>query len=585
MKSPAWGYLLVCALLLRPGAVCAEAGAAGQKAQAEQGKALLQQARYPEAEAVFSQWIAEDPRNPEAHFYLALSRALQGKLDPALSGFQAALRLSPQMADAVFEIGGIYLRKKEYRTALSWVEKGLRLEPGSEYGLDLAGTLHFLLDSKIEALRYWNRLDRPHLTELHIESATPLDRQSVAAEIDLKPGSLISFREVEKARWRLRQHDYIRTATFLPVPGPQPDQYALDVLVDARRKFGSPLEFAANTFAGAGFGTYRLTYWNLGDKGVTINLPLRFKSGARLAGLDIRIPRPAHLGVYATASYAWRDESWALAAAQGTEAPASRLRTHEFTASALVPVRIPRFSIKIEVSARRRLLEVPVQTGSTGSGVAAAEQPVARPSWQGVLWMRVNPRLVLWDRRSLTGWGWGSQLQAGVEAGRISHPRPDTLSRLSISWENRLDRSSRAGRQTAVRWGIHAGRLSSPAPLEDHFLLGVGPDTRFQLRAHPIFRDGMLGKTPLAERFVLGNLTVAQDLHTWKWLRLGAAFFADAAYFPALYPAQQLPSSAVDTGAGMEFGIPGISAARFMLAYGRDWKGKRNAFYFSTAFR
>jgi tetratricopeptide (TPR) repeat protein len=118
--------------------------------------------------------------SPDAHFQLALSQALQGNLEAALVEFKTALTLSPRLADADFEIGGIYLKKKNYREALKWVQKGLRLEPRSDYGLDLAGTLCFLMDAKIEALRYWNGMARPHLTGIYISSTTQLDRQSIA---------------------------------------------------------------------------------------------------------------------------------------------------------------------------------------------------------------------------------------------------------------------------------------------------------------------------------------------------------------------------------------------------------------------
>jgi hypothetical protein len=207
------------------------------------------------------------------------------------------------------------------------------------------------------------------------------------------------------------------------------------------------------------------------------------------------------------------------------------------------------------------------------------------PTWQRVFWLRMTPRADLLDRRSLTGWGWESHLQAGVDFGQIKDPQKESLSRISVSWESRLDRWSKAGLQSTLRFGIHAGRLSPRGVLEDHFLLGVGPDARFQLRAHPLFQDGRFGSTPLAGSFILGNLTIAHDLFTWKWVRLGAVIFCDAAYMPRLYAGQALRSTAVDTGAGLEFGLSGIPSARFTLAYGHDWQRRRDVVYLSTSFR
>ena len=598
MNASQWRSILpalfLCLLLAGPAFSAQDLS--GQKELAEQGKALLEQSRYREAEEFFRRWVDLDTRNPDAHYYLALSQALQGNLDAALVGYKTALELAPRMAAADFEIGGIYLKRKNYHEALGWVQKGLRLEPKSDYGLDLAGTLCFLVDSKIEALRYWNKLDRPHLTGIQISSTTRLNRQSIADEIDLKPGSLLASAEIEKAQWRLRQHDYIRSASFLPVPGAQPDQYDLDVRVDSRKGFGTPVEFVANTIAGIGFGTYRLTYWNVGDSGLTISVPFRLKSTARLARFDIRYPRPAHLRIYSRASYSWRDETWRFT---GPGAPAGtdyRLRVHEVAAAALVPLKEPKLAMRIELAIRRRLLEPPRTAASSTGELPGAGQRAAslvaqvngqstRDMWQQVVWLRFSPRFTLFDRHSLTGFSFESHLQAGVDAGGAMGPQAQRLSRLSVSWEGRLDRMTSSSLQTTLSLGIHAGQLSRQAALEDHFLLGVGPDAQFQLRAHPLFQHGTMGSTPLAGEFVLGNLTAGQDLHAWKWLRLGTVAFLDAAQMPRIYSGQALPATALDAGAGIEIGLRGSPATRFTLTFGHDWKDRCNVFYFSSSFR
>ena len=65
-----------------------------------QGSELLRRSRYNEAETVFRDWVQNEPTSPDAHYYLALSWALQARLEEALSGFKQVLLLDPGRADA-----------------------------------------------------------------------------------------------------------------------------------------------------------------------------------------------------------------------------------------------------------------------------------------------------------------------------------------------------------------------------------------------------------------------------------------------------------------------------------------------------
>jgi tetratricopeptide (TPR) repeat protein len=557
----------------------------------ERGQALMEQGLYAEAEGFFSQWVMEESANPNAHYWLALSRSLQEKLESALTEFKKAIECDPKMAEAYFEIAGVYFKKKEYRESLSWARAGLRLQPESSYGLDLTGTLYFLMDSKIEALDYWNRIDKPYLAEMNIRSSTAIDRQLIADEIALKPGSLLSRSEIGKAQWRLRQHEYIRGARFIPVPTDKPEHYSMDVQIDARSGFGTPIEFIANSISNIGFQKFRLTYWNLAKTGITINMPFRLKSSARWAQLEIQAPRPGHLDIYTKISYAWRDELWDLNRAGSEVMDSSRLRTHELAAAVLIPIREPLFVLNTEIRMRRRLLEFhePVSSASAVvskaiSGISKEDARTEGRHWQWVTWYRFSPQLHFANHGSSTGWGWNSSLRAGIDFGRRDALKDKNISRFCFSWDHRFSHTAKAGLQSNLHVGLHAGRVSEAADLEDYYRLGVGPDADFQLRAHPVFRDGIFGSAPLAGEFLLGNITVRQSIYSGEWIHWGLSIFCDTAWTPRLYTGQEISSTAVDTGAGIEIGLLGSAGPRFTLAYGRDWKGQRNAFYLSAGF-
>jgi hypothetical protein len=416
---------------------------------------------------------------------------------------------------------------------------------------------------------------------LRIQSANPINRQIIADEIDLKPNALLSYSVLQKSQWRLQQHRYIRSVVFQPIPGAQPDQYDLEVQIDSRKGFGPPLEIIANALSGIGFHTYRISYANLGKTGITLDAPMRFKSSARLAQFEISIPRPAHLDLYASARYAWRDEDWDFTGVRKEADPLYRIRMHEITASVLQPIKVPKILITTSMTFRRRRMEYQNPAVSTGVGTDVR----AGDNWKWISWLRFSPTIGLWDHQSLTHWRCESQLKMGIDFGWSKDALAQNPLRFSGSWEGRLEGISNHGLRRSIRWGVHAGTMTGTAFLEDHFVLGVGPEVRYPLRAHPLLREGMLGSTPLASEFLLGNLTASHDVYSWKAFALGFTAFADSARLSRLYPDQKLPSRALDVGIGIEFGAKANSSYRFALTYARDLKLRRNVVYFSTVLR
>ena len=561
----------------------------------ERGVELLRQTRPAEAEQIFLRLVRLDPDSAAAHYYLALSRSEQGRMDEARAEFEQVLRIDPRHADACFEIAGINIKAGDYPAALSWAKRGLRFSPQDEYGLDLAGTINFLMDSKIEGLRYWNRLNRPHLTELQVHSTDPVPRRRIAEEIYLVPGDLLSAQEVDAARWRLRQHRYIRGAKFRPVPGAGPDQYALEIDADTRRGPGSRMEFLFNTLANVGFQTWSLTWWDIAGRGVTSDLLWRWRSDAQRIRLNFDMPRPLHLPVYAGASYNWRDESWYLSGNPNQPQSDFRLRTHEAGVRFLLPLRVPQLSLAASAVARTRRFDFHGATPAAGSdGVSASGTtgtiggdggPAPLETAGRASWFQLAPVLQLLGREPQSVTGIESRIRAGLDIGRAWDPVSQKLSRFSVSWENRIDWSSHSNLQRTLLFGLHAGHLSEPGLAEDHYILGVGPDADFWLRAHPYLREGKPGKTPLAGEFLLGNLTVASDIRNWKWIKIGTLAFLDVAQLPRLYPGQSIPRVLADVGIGIELGSPLVPSRRFTIMWGHDTRTGHNVFYLASALR
>ncbi len=89
----------------------------------------------------------------------------------------------------------------------------------------------------------------------------------------------------------------------------------------------------------------------------------------------------------------------------------------------------------------------------------------------------------------------------------------------------------------------------------------------------------------MAGRFLMGNLTAATDLKSWKWIKLGTVAFLDLAQVSRHYPGQAVPRVLADAVIGIEGGSPFIPSQRFTITWGRDTRTNRNVFYLATSFR
>lgn len=117
--------------------VGSRAGQQNLRGVVEQGQMLLQQQRFNEARACFEQAVAQQPDFAPAHFYLGFSLASMGQHQPAIGQFQEALRLDPNMHEAMMNIASNYQSAGDIPNAISWYETYLKRNPHSPKSADV----------------------------------------------------------------------------------------------------------------------------------------------------------------------------------------------------------------------------------------------------------------------------------------------------------------------------------------------------------------------------------------------------------------------------------------------------------------
>ncbi|MCL6621753.1 MAG: tetratricopeptide repeat protein [Syntrophobacterales bacterium] len=108
------------------------------------GLAYLQEKKNPEAIQEFRQLVAQDPARGKSRYLLGLATLLSGRPREAIPELEAASRLEPKNPLPYAAVAQAYLDLKNYSQALTWVKRGLELDPNHKklhhlQGLALAG--------------------------------------------------------------------------------------------------------------------------------------------------------------------------------------------------------------------------------------------------------------------------------------------------------------------------------------------------------------------------------------------------------------------------------------------------------------
>ncbi len=96
------------------------------------------------------------------HVHTGVNAEKSGQLDAAVTEFQKATELDPQLAIAFVDLGGVYIEKRNYAAAMSPLKRAIELSPDLE-------TAHRLLGYALLAQGYATEAI-PHLEKAHAEN-------------------------------------------------------------------------------------------------------------------------------------------------------------------------------------------------------------------------------------------------------------------------------------------------------------------------------------------------------------------------------------------------------------------------------
>ena len=104
------GWIAPLLLVALASSACVRSPEAKSAAAMEAGKKLLEQKDAARAILQFRNAVQATPRNPEAHYQLALGYLAAGDLQNGVASLRRALELNPQHAGARFRLADLMAR-------------------------------------------------------------------------------------------------------------------------------------------------------------------------------------------------------------------------------------------------------------------------------------------------------------------------------------------------------------------------------------------------------------------------------------------------------------------------------------------
>ena len=98
------------------------------------GSQALDRGDYQQAEQIFSQLVAADPKDYFAYFNLALAEVGLKKDDRAIADFKQTLALKPGIYQAQLNLGLVYLRDNQAGEAIPLLEAVVSAKPDDAKG-------------------------------------------------------------------------------------------------------------------------------------------------------------------------------------------------------------------------------------------------------------------------------------------------------------------------------------------------------------------------------------------------------------------------------------------------------------------
>ncbi|HEV7966706.1 MAG TPA: tetratricopeptide repeat protein [Candidatus Acidoferrales bacterium] len=508
------------------------------------------------------------PESPDGEadlqLYRGLSLAQLKRWEDAEKTFRAALLRHPRDARFLVELAGIAYREKRFAEAKRYLRRALAINPADSYSDDFLASIYFLQDNLEAALKYWNRADKPKLSDLAFAPQPTLNPLLLDRTFAFSRGSVWSREQFLTTEALLESLDlFPRTRLDLVA---QPDgSFDLKFYGSERNAWGATKwDFPLSLLRGLPYQSVDPEFYDLGGKGLNWRSLVRWDDEKRRFSTEIAAPLGENPAIRYRVYLQGLNENWNLS---HTIAPATLAGVNLEKAVAGAGIHYIwsgrwQWDAAAEYSYRkfRNPLGIPAQAAlffTNGSALAA------RSAIRRSLLRFPEDRFTL--DSSVTG-----------EVGTFFAAPLDRYARVQGSLQAHWLPETR-GDDFETQLQLRAGRTFGNVPFDELFMLGFDRDNDLWMRGHPGLRDGEKGNAPLGRNYVLVNAETDKIVHRAAFFTVKAGPFLDTG--DIFDPSGYFGSSRWMWDTGIQAKIRVLGSFEFVLGYGKDLRSGQNSFF------
>lgn len=508
------------------------------------------------------------PESPDVEADLQLFRGLalaqMKRWEEAGKAFEVGLLRHPRDVRFLVELAGIAYREKQFAKAERYLRRSLAINPADDYANDFLASIYFLQDNLEAALKYWNRTDKPKLSDLGLEPPPKLNPLLLDHTFAFSRGSTWSRDQFLKTEALLESLNIFPRMRF--DLGAQPDgSFDLTFHGSERSAWGiTKLDGLLSLLRGLPYQSVYPEFYDLGGRGLNWRSLVRWDDEKRRVSTEIAAPIGENPAMRYRVYLQGLNENWNLT---NTIAPGSLAGVNLEKAIAGVGIQNIvggrwQWGAGAEYSYRKfkSLLGIPAQASpffTNGSAIAVRS--------------KIQRSLVRFPQDRFT-----VDSSATGEIGTFFGGPLNRYARIQGSLQAHWFPESR-GDDFETQSSLRAGRTFGNVPFDELFILGFDRDNDLWMRGHPGLRDGEKGNAPLGRNYVLVNAETDKIVYRGTFFIVKAGPFLDSGdiYDPSGY----FGSSRWLWDTGIQGKIRVLGSFEFVLGYAKDLRSGQNSFF------
>jgi tetratricopeptide (TPR) repeat protein len=510
-------------------------------------------------------WRSLPEPPPAIDYYAGMALARLGRLDEARTAFEEGRQKAPSDKRFLIELAGLAYKRQDFAAAIRDLHRALRLDPSDSYANDFLGTLYFLRQNLEAALRYWNRIDKPHIDRVLVEPEPRIRPALLDRALAFAPASVLERRQLWATQTSLDQLGIFSRRQFSLAPRDRQEDSDLIVRLQERNGWGDTKWLGLiSTLRGAPYATLFPAWYNLRRSATNLTALVRFDPDKLRLLAEFEHPAGGNPNLRWRYLVDGRKENWNL--------------TRSFHGPGEAP---------------NDLGLQKVEAGAEISGVIGENW-----GWSGAatfaqrIFSRAPAGEYFTNGVSLKYRAEASRMLLRLPERRIT-VRSSAFGEFGKLFSGAMDPYSRIGAFMGTRWfpeqqgdryelsaGVRTGRAFGSVPFDELFMLGLERDNDLPARAHIGTTAGRKGSAPLGRTYFLWNSDFDRVIFDAGVVKIKLGPFLDSGKIAD--PGGVFGASRWLWDTGVQVKLTLFSTATLSVSYGKDLRTGRNAFYATT---